>query len=585
MSRSQRKNRKPQTDRTERPPVAYRGRRRLVLGVLGLAGASLLWQAVDQQVLDGEFLRREGNLRHLRVVEMPAYRGMITDRYGEPLAISTPVHSVWANPREISTEVRDLAPLARLLEIDLGQLQRTLAQRSERSFIYLKRRVTPELAEQIAALDLDGVGLQREYRRYYPSAEVTTHLVGFTDIDDRGQEGLELAYDEWLRGQRGKKRVLKDGRNRVVRDVENVQAPRNGNDLVLSLDRRLQFLAYRELKAAVLRNKARSGSAVILDVRTGEVLALVNQPSYNPNGNRDGDGGRRRNRALTDVLEPGSTMKPFTVSAALEAGRLRPDQLIDTSPGFFRVGRQMVRDHHNLGAIDVATVLRKSSNVGASKIALELTPEELWTFYSNLGFGNLTDSTYPGEVAGSLPHFDGWSRFEQATLSFGYGLSVTTLQLARAYAALAADGLLRPVSLFKLEPEQVPAGKRVMSVATARVVRRMLESVVSRQGTAPRAAVPGYRVSGKTGTAKKSIAGGYAKDRYQAVFAGMIPAGQPRLAMVVMIDEPSAGDYYGGLVAAPVFAEVMAGAMRLLNIAPDDIQEQQLRLASLGPVR
>jgi cell division protein FtsI (penicillin-binding protein 3) len=583
MSRTQRKIPKPQPERAPAPLPDSRARRRLVLGMLGLALVALLWRAVDQQVLDGDFLRREGQLRHLRVVEMPAYRGMITDRHGEPLAISTPVHSVWANPRELSPDTRDLAPLARLLDLDLGQLQRTLAKRSERSFVYLKRRVTPDVAAHVSALDLPGLGLHREYRRYYPSAEVTTHLVGFTDIDDRGQEGLELAYEDWLSGHPGKKRVLKDGRDRVVRDVENVQAPRNGNDLVLSLDRRLQFLAYRELKAAVQRHKARSGSAVMLDVRTGEVLALVNQPAYNPNGRRDSGAGQLRNRALTDVLEPGSTMKPFTVAAAMEAGRLRSDQLIDTSPGYFPVGRQLVRDHHNLGSIDVATVLRKSSNVGASKIALELTPEELYSFYAGLGFGALTDSTYPGEVAGSLPHFDGWSRFEQATLSFGYGLSVTSLQLARAYAALAADGVLRPVSLFKLSPEQVPTGKRVMSASTAQTVRRMLESVVSREGTAPKAAVPGYRVSGKTGTAKKSIAGGYAKDRYQALFAGIIPASAPRLAMVVMIDEPSAGDYYGGLVAGPVFAEVMAGAMRLLNVAPDRIRTQQLRLAALEP--
>lgn len=585
MSRPQRKTRQSQPDRPREPVPSYRARRRIVLGIFGLAGTALLWGAVDQQMLDGEFLRREGNLRHLRVVEMPAYRGMITDRHGEPLAISTPVHSVWVNPQELSTEARDLAPLARLLEMDLNQLQRTLAQRSERSFIYLKRRIPPDVAERIEALNLDGLGLQREYRRYYPSAEVTTHLVGFTDIDDRGQEGLELAYDEWLRGHPGKKRVLKDGRNRVVRDLENVETPRNGHDLVLSIDRRLQFLAYREVKAAVKRHQARSGSAVILDVRTGEVLALVNQPSYNPNGRRDGDGGRRRNRALTDVLEPGSTMKPFTVAAALEAGRLRPDQLIDTSPGYFPVGRHMVRDHHNLGPIDVATVLRKSSNVGASKIALELTPEELWSFYSKVGFGSLTDSNYPGEVAGVLPYFDDWSRFGQATLSFGYGLSVTTTQLARAYAALAADGILRPVSLFKLDPDRIPAGTRVMSAATARVVRRMLESVVSSDGTAPKAAVSGYRVSGKTGTAKKSVAGGYAKNRYQAVFAGMIPASRPRLAMVVMVDEPSAGDYYGGLVAAPVFSEVMTHAMRLLNVPPDAVDVEQLRLAALGPAQ
>jgi cell division protein FtsI (penicillin-binding protein 3) len=557
----------------------YRLRRRSVLGLLGVALLTLLGRAVDQQILQGAFLRSQGEARHVRVVEMPAYRGRITDRYGEPFAISSPVVSVWASPRELLPERPDLRPLARLLELDPKGLQRELQKRSGRGFYYVKRQVTPDQGRQVESLDIPGIGLKREYRRYYPSGEVTAHLVGFTDIDERGQEGLERAYDDWLRGRPGSKRVIKDGRNRVVQDLESVSQPQPGRDLVLSIDRRLQYLAYRELKAAVLQHKAQAGTAVILDVAKGEVLAIVNQPAYNPNAERDNQHGRLRNRALTDVFEPGSTMKPFTVAAALEAGVVSPETIVDTSPGLLRVGSQLVRDHHNLGPIDIATVLRKSSNVGASKIALSLTAEQLWSLYSRVGFGATTGSTFPGEVTGQLPEFAGWSRFERCTLSFGYGLSVTSLQLAQAYAVLAADGVKRPLSL--LARDQVPEGERVLSVETARRLRSMLETVVSAAGTAPKAAVPGYRVAGKTGTARKSIAGGYAKDRFQAVFAGMAPASAPRLVMVVMIDEPSAGEFYGGAVAAPVFAEVMAGALRLLNVPPDQMPPQDLRVAGV----
>jgi cell division protein FtsI (penicillin-binding protein 3) len=555
----------------------------MVLGLLAVALVTLLWRAVDQQILEGDFLRREGVARHVRVVEIPAYRGRITDRQGEPLAISSPVVSVWANPRQLLPERSDLRPLAKLLELDPRQLRRKLERRSGRRFVYLKRHLTPDLGRRVEALGIPGVGLQQEYRRYYPSGEVAAHLVGFTNIDERGQEGLEMAYEDWLRGRPGSKRVIKDGRNRVVKDLESVSQPRPGRDLVLSIDRRLQYLAYRELKAAVLLHEAQAGIAVILDVTSGEILAMVNQPAYNPNGQRDNQRGRLRNRALTDVFEPGSTMKPFTVAAALEAGVIAPETIVDTSPGLLRVGSQLVRDHHDLGSIDIATVLRKSSNVGASKIALSLTSELLWSLYSRLGFGATTGTTYPGEVAGQLPDFRGWSRFERCTLSFGYGLSVTALQLAQAYAVLAADGVKRPVSL--LVRDETPPGRRVLRSDTAQRVRTMLETVVSAEGTARKAAVPGYRVAGKTGTARKSIPGGYAKDRYQALFVGLAPASDPRLVMVVMIDEPSAGKFYGGDVAAPVFAAVMGGALRLLNVAPDNLGQHQPRLAGGGAIR
>ena len=571
--------------RRETPPApSFRARRWFLQGLLASAALLLGWRAVDQQIFETDFLQNEGQRRHLRVVEIPAHRGMITDREGAPLAISTPVDSVWANPRLLSPDRRVLAPLAKLLGLKVDAIRQLLARHSHRSFVYLKRRVNPDLVERLHTLlknqGISGVGLQREYRRFYPGGEVFSHVVGFTNVDDRGQEGLELAYEEWLRGKPGRKRVIRDGLARVVKDVESIRPPQPGRDLVLSIDRRLQFLAYRELKGAVTRNKAKAGTVVILDVASGEVLAMVNQPSYNPNGSKRGRRGRFRNRAVTDVFEPGSTMKPFTVAAALESGRYRPETLVDTSPGYIKVGRYRVRDHDDLGLIDLTTVIRKSSNVGAGKIALDLPREQLWGLYHRVGFGDPTDTGFPGEANGQLTPYARWARIDQATLSFGYGLSVTALQLARAYAVLAADGLRRPVSL--LRRQQPPVAERVLGADSARAVRAMMETVVSAGGTAPRAAVPGYRVAGKTGTVKKSIAGGYAKKRYLALFAGMIPASDPRLVMVVMIDEPSAGKYYGGQVAAPVFSRVMAGAMRLLNIAPDGLQPQSPRIAAAG---
>ena len=559
---------------------SYRARRLFVLSLIACAFLALIWRSIDRQVFETAFLQEQGELRYLRTVHVDAGRGMITDRNGEPLAISTPLKTVTANPRQLSAKPQTLGSLARMLRMDPDYLQRQLAV--DKGFVFVKRHITPELAKQVEQLEVTGLDLQTEYHRFYPSGEVTAHVLGFTDIDDRGQEGMELAYDESLSSTPGAKRVIKDGKGRIVEDVENISSPKPGNNLELSIDRRLQFLAYRELKAAVTKHRARSGSAVILDARTGEILAMVNRPSFNPNAKRSNRNGSFRNRAVTDVFEPGSTIKPFAVAAAMEYGKFSPNTPIDVRPGLMRVGRYLVRDHHNYGLIDVATVLKKSSNVGVSKIALTLKPETQWNFYRKLGFGQPTDTLFPGESSGRLPHFTDWSEFEQATLSFGYGLSVTPLQLARAYAVLANDGVMLPVTLLKQKQGEIPAGQRVMRGSVARTVVKMLEAVVSREGTAPLAAVPGYRVAGKTGTAKKSVAGGYAEDKYLSLFAGLAPASNPRLVMVVMINEPGGKDYYGGLVAAPVFSKVMSDALRILNVAPDDDLSERPRLAVLG---
>ncbi|MEN8179045.1 MAG: penicillin-binding protein 2 [Pseudomonadota bacterium] len=570
------RNRQRQAEAKKMP--SYRARRFFVLGLLAVAFCSLIWRSIDRQVFETAFLQEQGEMRYLRTMKVSAGRGMITDRNGEPLAISTPVKTVTANPRELSSDSATVGAISAVLDMNPDRLKNLLA--SDKGFVYLKRRINPDMADQIKTLELDGMGLHTEFRRFYPSGEVMAHIVGFTNIDDQGQEGLELTYDDWLSGAPGAKQVIKDGRGRVVEDVENINSPQPGNDLALSIDRRVQFLAYRELKAAVTKHRARSGSAVILDAKTGEILAMVNRPSYNPNGKRNNRNGRLRNRAVTDVFEPGSTVKTFTIAAAMEQGRFKPNTPIDVNPGQMRVGRYLVRDHRNYGLIDVATVLRKSSNVGASKIALSMEPETLWNFYASLGFGAPTDSHFPGESSGRLPHFSDWSSFEQATLSFGYGLSVTPLQLARSYAALANDGVLMPASLLKLE--ELPQGQRIMRRSTARAVVKMLEAVVGDDGTAPLAAIPGYRVAGKTGTAKKSVAGGYAEDKYLSLFVGMAPASDPRLVMVVLINEPGGEEFYGGKVAAPVFSKVVGDALRILNIAPDRQLKQKPLLAIAG---
>ncbi|MBZ0072672.1 MAG: penicillin-binding protein 2 [Gammaproteobacteria bacterium] len=566
------------TDKTE-----FAGRRRFVLALFVCAFGALVWRAIDLQVFNQDFLQNQGDARHLRVVTLAAHRGMITDRNGEPLAVSTPVDSVWANPQELASARAYLPALAKILELEPDQLQRLLAERAGREFVYLKRHVDPSVAAQVRALAAPGVALQREYRRYYPDGEVTAHVLGLTDIDDTGQEGIELAYDDWLRGEPGAKRVVKDGRHSVIETVESIRVARPGRDLKLSIDRRIQYLAYRELKAVVQQHKARSGSVVVLDTTTGEVLAMVNQPSFNPNNRTRLTPDATRNRAVTDVFEPGSTLKPFTVAVALESGHYRPDTPIDTNPGFYRVGINTVRDVHNYGALDVTGVIRKSSNVGVAKIALSLDRADFWSLLSRVGFGTVTASGFPGEAAGLLVHHHRWRPIEQATLSFGYGLSVTPLQLAQAYAVFAADGLSRPVSFLPLE--RPPRGERILSTRTVDQINAMLAQAVGPQGTAPAARVAGYRVGGKTGTVRKSIAGGYAEDRYLSVFAGLAPLSRPRLVTVVMINEPSDGEYYGGKVAAPVFSKVMAGALRFLNVAPDaadELSPQIVQRVALG---
>ena len=544
----------------------------MLLTGLMLSGFVLLAaRSAQLQLVDHEFLQGQADARHLRVVEVPAHRGMMTDRNGEPLAISTPVQSVWANPKELVAAPADLRGLAHLLKLKPEQLQRLLGQRKSREFVYLRRHLSPDLADQVMALGIPGLYLQQEYRRYYPAGEVAAHLVGFSNVDDQGQEGLELAFDDWLSGEPGAKRVVKDGRRHIIENVENIRSARPGKELVLSIDRRIQYLAYRELKAAVRQHRARSGSMVVLDNRTGEVLAMVNQPAFNPNNRKRLKADKMRNRALTDVFEPGSTMKPFVIAAALESGDYRPASRIDTSPGLVQVGVHTIRDKHDYGRLDLTGVLRKSSNVAASKIALALEPEDFWTGLSDAGFGVVTDSGFPGEASGYLADFNRWRDIERATLAYGYGLSVTGVQLAQAYSVLANDGYRVPITLLKRDADSELERQAAFSPMVARAVRKMMESVVAADGTAPLAAVNGYRVAGKTGTAHKSEAGGYAKKRYLSVFAGMAPASDPRLVAVVVINEPSNGEYYGGKVAAPVFSRVMAGALRLLNIPPDAV--------------
>lgn len=546
----------------------FQGRRFLARVLLIAVTGGLLWRAVDLQHTEKDFLIGQGDARHLRVMAIPAHRGKILDRNGESLAISTPVDSVWANPAELAVATDRWAELQRLLGLDLKHLERVLAQRSERAFVYLKRHVAPHLAAKVQQAGVPGVYLQREYRRYYPLGEVAAHVVGFTDVDDNGQEGLELAFDERLRGVAGARRVLRDRLGRIVEEVESIRAPKAGSDLVLSLDARIQYLAYRALLGAVKRHKARGGSVVVLAPRTGEVLAMVNQPAYNPNNRADRVSARYRNRAVTDLFEPGSTIKPFTIGSALESGLFQAGSTIDTRPGNLKIGKYTVRDLRNYGVIDLTTVMQKSSNVGATRLALALEPRQLWQTFTRVGFGSGTGSGFPGEAEGVLTHYFDWGAIHRATLSFGYGLSVSPLQLAQAYAVIANDGRFVRVSMQPVD--QPVQGVPVMRRATAQSLREMLETVVGPQGTAQRARVTGYRIGGKTGTVKKSITGGYAENRYKAIFAGMAPISEPRLVVVVVIDEPGGEEYYGGQVAAPVYAEIMARTMRVLGVPPDD---------------
>jgi cell division protein FtsI (penicillin-binding protein 3) len=560
----------------------YPARRIFILALFVSAVTVLCWKLVELHVFRKDFLQYQGDARHLRVVSIATHRGMILDRNGEALALSTPVDSLWANPREVMMDSASRASLAKLIKIDIDHLQRLLANRKAREFVYLKRHVHPEVAHEVMKLGIPGVSLQREYRRYYPTSEVTSHVIGFTDIDDAGQEGIELAYDKWLKSKPGSKRVIKDRLGHIVENVESIKAANPGKNLQLSIDMRLQYAAYRALKEAVHNHKARSGSLALLDVSTGEVLAMVNQPSYNPNNRKEFHSNRYRNRAVTDVFEPGSTVKPFTVAAALSSGEYRPDTTVNTYPGKYKVGEYTVQDIRNYGEIDVTGVIQKSSNVGVSKIALSLDKEHLWETFSGFGFGVETGSGFPGESAGLLTEYRNWHEIEQATLAFGYGISMTTLQLAKAYMAIAAGGNAKPITFLKQEGDE--SGQRrnpVVSPEIAAEIIRMLEKAVGREGTGMLANVPGYRIAGKTGTVRKSRGGGYHDDKYVSLFAGLAPASAPRFVMVVMINEPTGTQYYGGKVAAPVFSRVMSDALRLMNITPDNLNSMSDQFARL----
>ena len=554
-------------------PTAYqaRARRWLLLGAFALGFSLIIARAFDLQVMQRDFLQGEGDARQLRVVSLPAHRGMILDRHGEPMAVSTPVDAVWANPRITLAQAPDLSALAEVLGMDEVALSERLSSRAQREFVYLRRQVTPDVAAQVTELNIAGVGLRREYRRYYPLGEAAAQLLGVTNIDDVGQEGLELAFESQLAGAPGAKRVLRDLHGRVIRDVEHIRAPRPGQNLQLTIDQRLQYLAYRELKSAVQAHGARAGSAVLMDIRTGDLLAVVNQPSLNPNNRETLHPDSFRNRAFIDVLEPGSTLKPFIIMAALESGQVQPDSLLETSPGTMRVGSHTIRDIRNFGRIDVSTMLVKSSNVGATQLALQLEPRHMWQTLFRAGFGQRTGSGFPGEATGILRDFIDWREVDRAVLGFGYGASVTLLQLTRAYAALAYEGQMVQPRL--LMTDAAPRLDPAMPVGSAELVMRMLEESVGREGTGWRAAIEGYRIAGKTGTTRKAGPGGYLEGRYQALFAGVAPASDPRLALVVMIDEPSGDEFFGGQVAAPVFRNIMSGALRLWDIPPDHLPE------------
>ena len=545
----------------------FAGRVMLVTGFFGVLAASLVARAVYLQVLDTDFLNQQADSRHLRTEKISAHRGTISDRNGEPLAISTPVDSIWANPKEFAPAVDSIPQLARALGVDSQMLMRRITRSMDKEFLYQKRQLSPEQAATVLDLKLPGVNVQREYRRYYPASEVAGHLVGFTNIDDEGQEGLELAFNHWLGGESGAKRVLKDRLGRSIENVASIRPPHHGKDLRSSIDLRLQYLAYRALKSAIRQHSARSGSIVVLDVQTGEVLAMVNQPTYNPNDRSQFAAERYRNRAITDIFEPGSSIKPLVVAAALESGQYRPSSIVDTAPGFIVIGPKRIEDTRNLGRVSLTTILARSSNVGITKLAMTLQPDQLWDTMSHFGLGELTTSGFPGESAGMLTHFNNWRPISQATLAYGYGVSVTPLQLAQAYAAIGNGGEMRSVSLVALDAPN--EGERVISEETANSVRRMLEEVVRPGGTGTKAAVDGYRIAGKTGTAWKFATGGYSQDKYISIFAGLAPASDPRLATVVVIDEPGGELYYGSDVAAPVFANVMSESLRLLAVAPD----------------
>ena len=552
-------------------------RSRVVLLTCLTGFAVLLGRAFYLQGLNNDFLQAKGEARFVRVVEMPASRGAVMDRNGKMLAISTPVESIWASPAELEVDATQVGKLA----VALGMDRKVLAERiadSSKSFVWLKRQLSPEQAVRVMSLKIPGVFQQREFRRYYPSGDVTAHIIGFTGQDDQGQEGIELAQQAMLAGATGQKRVIKDRKGRIVEDIQDLKAPREGKSLKLSIDERFQYLAHRELKAAVEANKAKGGALVMLDAKTGEILALVNQPDFNPNNREHVQLKQMRNRSITDVFEPGSTFKPFAVSAALEAGIVKPETVIVTGPGL-KIGTKTITDlPHRSSQLTVAQIIQTSSNIGTAKLALQLPSERLWNLYNDLGFGSAPKTGFPGEATGRLRPAKTWKPIEQATMAYGYGVSVSALQLARAYTVFTNDGVLLPVTFLKRDGDVI--GKQIISTKTARVMAQMLETVTEQGGTATKSQVSGYRISGKTGTAYKLVNGQYAENQYLSSFVGYGPSSNPRYIIAVSIDDPSAGKYFGGDVSAPVFSKVMSQALRMSGVLPD---AESLREARAAP--
>ena len=562
-------------------------RRSMVLCGFFALGTVLILRAVFLQVMDHDFYLGEGNARQQRTVTIASHRGKLTDRAGEPLAISTPIQTLWGVPAKLETQPAAMREVAAILGIDGNALNERIAKSASRGreFMYIKRHVPPQTVDKVMELRVADLSVKREYRRYYPSGSAASHLIGFTDIDDQGREGLEMAYDQWLSGKPGTRRVVRDLNGREITGMDVVDSAIPGKDLRLSIDKQLQYFADRALVDAVNKNDAESASVVVMNVHTGEVMAMANFPSYNPNDIGDRSGGRQRNRSITDVFEPGSTMKPFTIAAALDSGDFKSEDIVYTSPGYYTIGKYQISDTQDHGWLDLRGIVRKSSNVGVSKVATQLEPEQMWSVFDSFGFGRPPGSEFPGEVAGYFNHPTLWHHVEQASVSYGYGISVSALQLVRAYSALANEGIMPAVSFLAVD--EPGAGQRVIDGDIARTVNSMLESVVT-DGTGHRAAIPGYRVAGKTGTSHQSQSGGYAEDRYVSVFAGFAPASDPELAAVVVVHDPKAGEHFGSVVSAPIFADVMSHALRLGGIEPDDIDDRRadaglmLRDAGLG---
>lgn len=560
----------------------YPWRFRVVLGLLALMVGAIAWRIVDLQVVDRDFLIGQGDARSMRHIPIPAHRGLITDRNGEPLAVSTPVTTLWANPKELLA-VKDKWPeLAAALGQDPKAFSERLESLANKEFIYLVRGLTPEQGQAVLDLKISGVYGIEEFRRFYPAGETTAHMVGFTDIDDHGREGVELAYDDWLAGVPGQRQVIKDRRGRLIKDVQVTKNAKAGKSLALSIDLRLQYLANRELRNAIIENGAKAGSLVILDVKTGEILAMVNQPTYNPNNRRNLQPSMMRNRAMIDVFEPGSTMKAISMSAALESGRWKPSDTVEVYPGTLQLGKYTIRDvtRSEGPVLSMAGILINSSNVGMSKVAFDIGGETIYQLAQKVGLGQPTGLNFPGERVGNLPNYREWRKAETATLSYGYGLSVTTIQLAHAFAVLANNGRMTPLSLIRLD--EPAKSTQVLPESVAKTIQGMLQQVIEDSRGVYRARVPAYHVAGKSGTARKTSVGkGYTENAYRSLFAGFGPMSDPRYAVVVVIDEPSKAGYYGGLVSAPVFSKVMSGTLRLMNVTPDNLPPTQQ--ANAGP--